>query len=129
MIVDPSAILAILLDESEAVAFAHALRDAETRRLSTAGYVETAIVLEGRADAMARESFEDFLRDFEIELEPVTAEQARLARAAFRSFGKGIHPAGLNYGDCFTYALAKALREPVLFKGNDFRQTDLIPAV
>ena len=73
-------------------------------------------------------SFAGFQRE-PFRLEPVTVQQIRLARQAFRSFGKGFHPAGLNFGDCFTYALAKALREPVLFKGTDFSQTDLHPAI
>lgn len=129
MILDPSALLAILMEEPEADDFLAAIQRADRVVLSAAGYLEAAIVVEGRGSPVARALLDTVLEDFGIEVEPVTFEQARLARAAFRSFGKGIHPAGLNYGDCFTYALAKALRQPVLFKGNDFRQTDLIPAV
>jgi ribonuclease VapC len=84
--------------------------------------------IERLADTVRKAMFEDVLREFEIRVEPVTFEQASAARQAFRDFGKGRHPAGLNYGDCFTYALAKTMREPVLFKGDDFSQTDLTPA-
>ena len=97
-------------------------------RLSAASYLETAMVVERLADAKRKAMFEDVLDLFGIEVEPVTLEQARMAGVAFRRFGKGRHPAGLNYGDCFTYALAKVMREPVLYKGNDFSQTDLIAA-
>lgn len=128
MIVDTSALVAILCGEQEAEAFSRAIARAEVVRLSAASYLETAMVVERLADAKRKAMFEDVLDLFGIEVEPVTLEQARMAGVAFRRFGKGRHPAGLNFGDCFTYALAKAMREPVLYKGNDFSQTDLIAA-
>ena len=129
MILDTSALLAILLRETEAAAFAKAIEDAGTVRMSVAGYLEAAIFVDRHGDEVRRAILDTFPEEFSIRLEPVTVQQIRLARQAFRSFGKGIHPAGLNFGDCFTYALAKALREPVLFKGIDFSKTDLLPAI
>lgn len=125
MIVDTSALLAILLREPEAEEFARAIERADVVRLSVAGYLEAALFVDRHGDEVRRAQFDTFLAEFSIRLEPVTAEQGRMAREAFRAFGKGRHPAGLNYGDCFAYALAKALREPLLFKGNDFSQTDV----
>lgn len=129
MILDTSALLAILLRETEAATFARAIEDADSVCMSVAGYLEAAIFVDRHGDEVRRAMLDTFLEEFSIRLEPVTVQQIRLARQAFRAFGKGIHPAGLNFGDCFTYALAKALREPVLFKGTDFSQTDLLPAV
>jgi ribonuclease VapC len=129
MILDTSALLAILLREAEAAGFAKAIEDADSVCMSVAGYLEAAIFVDRHGDEVRRAMLDTFLEEFSIRLEPVTVQQIRLARQAFRSFGKGIHPAGLNFGDCFTYALAKALREPVLFKGTDFSQTDLVPAI
>lgn len=129
MILDTSALLAILLREAEAATFAKAIQDAESLRMSVASYLEAAIFVDRHGDEVRRAMLDTFLEEFSIRLEPVTVQQIRLARQAYRSFGKGIHPAGLNFGDCFTYALAKTLREPVLFKGTDFRQTDLLPAI
>jgi ribonuclease VapC len=129
MILDTSALLAILLREGEAAGFAKAIEDADSVCMSVAGYLEAAIFVDRHGDEVRRAMLDTFLEEFSIRLEPVTVQQIRLARQAFRSFGKGIHPAGLNFGDCFTYALAKALREPVLFKGTDFSQTDLVPAI
>jgi ribonuclease VapC len=100
----------------------------EVVRLSAAGYLEAAIVMQRSRDPVLANVLDDFLTEFSIQIEPVTADQARLARQAFQLFGKGVHRAGLNFGDCFTYALAKTMREPVLFKGNGFSKTDLIPA-
>ena len=87
------------------------------------------MVVDRRGGALSISRFEDFLRSAEIELIPVSVSQATIARRAWRIFGRGIHPARLNYGDCFAYALAKETREPLLFKGNDFAQTDIEPAL
>jgi ribonuclease VapC len=126
VIVDTSALIAILRDESDAKTFAMAIAGADRRRLSAANYVETAIVIDGSRNPIASRHFDDLLREAEIVIEPVTEEQARIAREAYRDFGRGSgHPAGLNFGDCFAYALAKALREPLLFKGDDFGYTGI----
>ena len=93
--------------------------------MSAATLLEITIVLESRSGAAAGYELDAFLQEAEIELEPVTPEQAQAARRAWRRFGKGNHPAGLNYGDCFAYALAEATREPLLFKGQDFKLTDI----
>lgn len=129
MILDTSGLLAILLAEPEAPIFAQAIEDNRIVRLSVASYLETAAYVDRKGGAVSRALLDTFLEEFSIRLEPVTVEQARLAREAYRAFGKGMHPASLNFGDCFTYALAKSTREPVLFKGNGFSQTDLVPAV
>jgi ribonuclease VapC len=129
MILDTSALLAILLREPEAASFAAALETAETVRLSAASYLEAAIFVDRHGDEVRRALLDTFLEEFSIRLEPITVEQARIARQAFQWFGKGLHPAALNFGDCFTYALAKAMREPVLFKGQDFNRTDLVAAL
>jgi ribonuclease VapC len=126
VIVDTSALIAILRDEADAKTFAVAIAGADRRRLSAANYVETAIVIDGSRNPIASRHFDDLLREAEIVIEPVTEEQARIAREAYRDFGRGSgHPAGLNFGDCFAYALAKALREPLLFKGDDFGYTGI----
>jgi ribonuclease VapC len=125
MILDTSALLAILLREPEAERFAASIENAEVVRLSAASYVEAAIYVDRNADEIRRAMLDTFLSEFSIRIEAVTAEQALLARQAFVLFGKGRHKAGLNFGDCFTYALARAWREPVLFKGGDFGHTDL----
>ncbi len=128
MIVDTSAILAILRDEADAPAMAKALQQAQIRRISAVNYVEAAIVTDSNRDPVLSRRFDDLLRQAEIAIEPVTMKQAKIAREAYRDFGKGRHRAGLNFGDCFSYALAKAMGEPLLFKGNDFRHTDVEPA-
>ncbi len=125
MIVDCSALLAILLNEREAGTFLRALEEHEMCRMSAVNFVEAAIVLDSRATVQARNEFDYFVRQAGIHIEPVTASQATLARQAYRDYGKGRHPAGLNLGDCFAYALAKELDEPLLFKGNDFAKTDI----
>ncbi len=125
MIVDTSAIVAILGAEGDARVFAEAMADASELRVSAATYVEAGMVLDSRRDVALSRSLDDFVRNTRIVVEPVTAEQARLAREAYRDFGKGRHRAGLNFGDCFAYALAKAKGEPLLFKGDDFRKTDV----
>jgi ribonuclease VapC len=125
MIVDSSAVVAVLQLEGDAQAIVAALDNARDRRMSVISYVETAIVLDSRRNPSLSRQLDDFVREAEIALEPVTADQARLAREAYRDYGKGRHRAGLNLGDCFAYALAKDKREPLLFKGNDFRKTDV----
>jgi ribonuclease VapC len=129
MILDTSALMAVLLQEPEAPRFAKAIAEADPVRLSVASYLEASIVIDRYGDAVRRAMLDRFLVEFSVQLEPVTVEQARLARLAFRAFGKGVHPAGLNFGDCFTYALATAFNEPLLFKGDDFSKTDLVPAI
>ena len=125
MIVDTSAVLAVLFREPDAARFARAITSAPIRRMSAATLLETTIVLESRSGPAAGYELDAFLQEAEIELEPVTPEQAQAARRAWRRFGKGNHPAGLNFGDCFAYALAEATREPLLFKGGDFELTDV----
>ena len=126
MIVDTSALIVILRDEPGAKGFAMAIADAEHRRLSAANYLEAAIAIDGSRNPIASRRFDDLLREAEIVIEPVTAQQAKVAREAYRDFGRGSgHPAGLNFGDCFAYALAKTSREPLLFKGVDFAHTGI----
>ncbi len=126
MIVDTSAIIAILRSEPEAATFAQAIESAGTRRVSAVSYVEAAAVIDGSRDAIVSRRFDEFFREARLVVEPVTVSQARIAREAYRDFGKGSgHAAGLNLGDCFAYALAKEMNEPLLFKGEDFSKTDL----
>ena len=125
MIVDTSAVLAVLFHEPDAERFARAITTAPSRRMSVATLLETTIVLESRSGPASGYELDAFLQEAGIELEPVTPEHAQAARRAWRRFGKGNHPAGLNFGDCFAYALAEALREPLLFKGRDFELTDI----
>ena len=126
MIVDTSALIAILRDEPEARAFAIAIADADRRRLSAANYLEAAIVIDGSRDPIASRRFDDLLREAGITIESVTEEQAKVAREAYRDFGRGSgHAARLNFGDCFAYALAKTSGEPLLFKGDDFIHTGI----
>ncbi len=130
MIVDSSALIAILRNEDEAPAFAQAIAAASLRRISAANFVEAAIVIDGSRDPIASRRFDDLLREAQIVMEPVTEAQARIAREAYRDFGRGSgHPAQLNFGDCFAYALARATGEPLLFKGDDFPHTDITPAL
>ena len=126
MIVDSSALLAILRNEPEARACSLAIEGAAVRRLSSANFVEAAVVVDGSRNPVLSRRFDDLLTEAGIVIEPVTPEQARIAREAYRDFGKGSgHPARLNFGDCFAYALAKATGEPLLFKGADFTHTDV----
>jgi len=125
MILDTSAIIAILRNEPDAARFAQAIEDAAHRRISAVSYVEAAAVIDGSRDPVASRRIDDLLREAEVAIEPVTEAQARVAREAYRDFGKGSgHPAKLNFGDCFTYALARVMNEPILFKGGDFPHTD-----
>ena len=129
MIIDTSAIIAVLRDEQDAVSFARAIADATTRRISAVNFVESAVVIDASRDPIATRRFDDFMKEASILIEPVTAQQAQIARAAYRDFGKGSgHPARLNFGDCFAYALAKESSAPLLFKGKDFAQTDVAVA-
>jgi len=125
MIVDSSVIIAVLRDEADAVAISEALQDASTCRISAVTYVESAIVTDSNRNPVLSRRFDDLLRDLSMRVEGVTLRQAEIARQAYRDFGKGRHKAGLNFGDCFAYALAKDLDEPLLFKGDDFRHTDV----
>jgi ribonuclease VapC len=130
MIIDTSAIIAILRAEPEALSCAQAIASTNSRHVSAVNYVEAAVVIDGSRNPIASRRFDDFFREARIAVEPVTEAQARLAREAYRDFGKGSgHPAGLNFGDCFAYALAKATGEPILFKGDDFTHTDLPPVL
>ena len=128
MVIAPSALLAILQDEPERRAFNELIEAAPRRRLSTASLVELSIVIEARQGAAGIHDLDLFLVTAGIELVPVDAAQAQLAREGFRRFGKGRHPAGLNLGDCFSYALARVLDEPLLFKGDEFPRTDVSAA-
>ena len=126
MIVDTSALVALLRDEPEAAAFARLLREAPRRLLSAASYVELAAVVDGRGDPVLSGVLDAWLAAWGIEVEPLTVEQARIARTAYQQFGRGSgHPARLNLGDCFAYALARNAGEPLLFKGADFALTDI----
>jgi ribonuclease VapC len=130
MILDTSAIIAILRDEPEAAACAGAIEAASTRRISAANFLEAAVVIDGSRDPIASRRFDDLIREAQLVIEPVGEAQARIARSAYRDFGRGSgHPARLNFGDCFAYALARATGEPLLFKGNDFAHTDITPAL
>jgi ribonuclease VapC len=126
MILDTSAVIAILRSEPEAEEIALAIEQATHRRISAVNYVEAAALIDGSHDPIASRRFDDLLREAEITIEPVSENQALIARAAYRDFGKGSgHPARLNFGDCFAYALAKSRKEPLLFKGDDFNHTDV----
>ncbi len=130
MIIDSSALVAILRAEPDAARFAQALNDATQRRLSAVSFVETAIVIDGSRSPVASRALDDLIRDTRIVIQPVTEAQARLAREAYRDFGRGSgHPARLNFGDCFAYALAHATGEPLLFKGADFTRTNVKSAL
>lgn len=126
MIVDASAIIAILRDETDARLFAEAIEAAAIRRISAASFVEAAAIIDRSRDPVSSRRFDDLIERGEFIVEPVTEIQARLARDAYRDFGKGSgHPAQLNFGDCFAYALAMERGEPLLFKGDDFARTDV----
>lgn len=129
MVIDTSALLAILLDEPERRALNEAIEAAESRMMSAATFVEASIVIESRFGAEGIRDLDLFIERAGIGLAAVDAEQAHMARRAFSRFGKGRHRAGLNYGDCFSYALAMVLGEPLLYKGDDFGWTDVLPFV
>ena len=125
MIIDTSAILAILFGEPDAARYAEAIAMAWPRRMSVTALLEAAMVVESRGGTAAGHELDLLLEAASIELVPVTTEQADVARRAWRRFGKGNHPAGLNFGNCFVYALAATSREPLLFKGQDFTHNDI----
>ncbi len=125
MVLDTSALIVILTAEPEANTFAAVIATAATRLLSAASLLETAIIIEARYGPAGGQKLDELIRVAQVQVEPVTVEQVTSARLAYRVYGKGRHPAGLNYGDCFAYALAKISGEPLLFKGNDFGQTDI----
>lgn len=125
MVIDTSALVAILQNEPERRKFNEAIEATETRSISTASFVETSIILESRFGADGVRDLDLFISKAQISLVSVDEEHAHLARGGFRKYGKGRHPAGLDYGDCFSYALARGRDEPLLFKGNDFSQTDV----
>jgi ribonuclease VapC len=126
MIVDTSALIAILKGEPEATAFKAVLLGAASVRVSAATYFEACIVADGFKNPLLGARFDEILEVTGVVVEPVTAEQARIAREAYRNYGKGSgHRAQLNFGDCFSYALARVKREPLLYKGDDFVHTDV----
>lgn len=127
MVIDSSALLAILNDEPERHAFNKAIEAAASRTMSAAIFVEVSIVIESRFGEEGLRDLDLFIERAGIEVVPVDREQAYIARRAFSRFGKGRHAAGLNYGDCFSYALAMVSGEPLLFKGEDFDKTDVTP--
>jgi ribonuclease VapC len=130
VIVDTSALVAILKQENDAESYADALAHADELLLSAANYLETSIVIDGQQDPVASRQVDNLITKAGIEIATVTAAHAKIARAAYRDFGRGSgHPAKLNFGDCFAYALATALGEPLLFKGDDFIHTDVTPAL
>jgi ribonuclease VapC len=125
MVIDTSALAAIFFGEPEREKFIEAITAAETRLISAASVLETGIVLESRQGEAAGREFDLFVVRVKLEIVPVDAEQTDLARSAWRKYGKGRHSAGLNFGDCFAYALAKVSGEPLLAKGTDFTLTDV----
>jgi len=129
VIVDTSAIMAILLDEPDQAEIALKLRSDFIRRISAGNWIELTVVVTRRADPILRAKLDALLALAPIEIAPVTAEQAKLGEQAYREYGQGSgHPARLNFGDCFAYALARATGEPLLYKGDDFAQTDVLAA-
>ena len=129
MIVDSSAFIAVLRNEPGWERYMAEMVDAQPLVASAATLVETAMVAEGQGGPKAALDLDSLLRRLEVDIIPFTAEHAALAREGFRRFGKGRHPAALNFGDCLAYALARARNEPLLFKGDDFAQTDVKAAI
>ena len=128
MIIDTSALVAILDQEPEAERIVLTIASAPERSLSAANLVETGIVMQARRGDDGARDLDLLLAKLRVDIAAVTASQADIARKAFRRYGRGRHPANLNFGDCFAYALAKDKSAPLLFKGNDFRQTDVMVA-
>jgi ribonuclease VapC len=129
VIVDASALLAVVLDEPDARRFAVAIRRSARARMPAPAWFEAALAIETRGDDIASRRFDEATRRLRIELMPFTPQHAELAREARRIYGRGRHPAKLNFGDCMAYGVAKAEGEPLLFKGKDFAQTDIEPAL
>jgi ribonuclease VapC len=125
VVIDTSALVALLGMEAEAVRLAAAIEQDPQRLISAATLVETGLVIEARYGAAGGRELDLLVARAALVVAPVTAEQADVAREAWRRFGKGQHAAGLNFGDCFSYALARTLGEPLLFKGGDFSETDV----
>lgn len=125
MVIDTSAIVAILQNEPEAAGFVQLIAADDVRLISAVSRVECTCVIEGRKRAAGRADLELLLREAAIEIAPVTADQAEIACEVFRRFGRGRHPAALNIGDSFAYALARVTGEPLLYKGDDFARTDI----
>ena len=129
MVIDSSVLLAILQEEPERTRFIEALASAGSRRMSVASFLEVSIVIESRFGGEGIRDLDLFIDRARIELAAVDLEQAKMARYGFSRYGKGRHQAGLNYGDCFSYALARVRSEPLLFKGDDFNHTDVAVAI
>jgi ribonuclease VapC len=125
MIIDSSALIAILLQENEAKIFAQIIAQAKIKMMSVANWLEIQMVAIGRGGDSLALDIDVLVALNHIEIVPVTMKQGQGARHAFARYGKGIHPAGLNFGDCFAYALARDMRRPLLCKGKDFEQTDV----
>ncbi|HZZ40686.1 MAG TPA: type II toxin-antitoxin system VapC family toxin [Acidobacteriaceae bacterium] len=129
MILDTSALAAIFFGEAEAIPFIQLIHRTHLNRISAATFVELFMMIESQLGADASRQCDAFLRRADVLIEPVTTEQSFIARQAFLDYGKGRHPAGLNFGDCFAFALARITGEPLLFKGADFAKTDIRAAV
>ena len=130
MIVDTSALIAILRGEPEGEAFTHAIVAAFPAKMSAGTLLEAALVVDGLGDAVKSRRFDELVRTLGIDIVATSAQHVEIARAAYRDFGKGSgHPARLDFGDCFAYALASQTGEPLLFEGDDFIHTDLHPAL
>jgi ribonuclease VapC len=130
VIVDTSALVAILREETDAAVFGASIHAAERTRISAGTLLETAIVIDGNRNARLSRRLDNLIQRIGIVTEPVTEEQAHIARRAYQDYGKGsAHPARLNFGDCFAYALARVTGEPLLFKGDHFAHTDITPAL
>ena len=129
MVIDTSALIAILFGEPEAVYFTNAIADESRKMISSFNALESGIVVEARKGEAGGRELDLLMHRAQIEIVAMNADQTELARAAWRKYGKGNHPAGLNIGDCCAYALAKYSGEPLLFKGNDFSQTDIRAAI
>lgn len=129
MVIDTSSLICILLDEPEAERYARRLAESEVNVMSAVTWLETLLVITARRGDVGRESLAELLDLAGVAIVPVDADLAQIAYRAWLTYGKGRHPAGLNFGDCFSYAVAKHRNEPLLFKGNDFSQTDLLAAI